>query len=129
MIKNAVFPGAIGREAVSLVNARPIAAPLIKARFLGTRYDPQGAITPEFGSRVNTPKPIKVERQGNSMKVNNVDFQATSLKLTRKGGGIPNFTIEKQKTSLTDKLTEKIGKVRKATQKGAGIGRNTDFSA
>lgn len=128
MINKVAFPGSIGAKSASLVNAKPIAAPLIKARLLGTRYDPQGAITPKFGFKVDIPKPIKRERK-NNMEVNGVPLKALEVQIAREGGGSTGITVKKQKNSMTDELAKKVNSVRQATQKATGKGRIVDFSA
>ncbi|MEK9174502.1 MAG: hypothetical protein AAB725_00850 [Patescibacteria group bacterium] len=87
MAKDMMFIGPSGRKAVSLVNATPIAAPLIELRLLGPRYDPQGAITPKPGSKVKTViRPMKKEKKS-KIEVNRSKPNGPAKKVTQKGVG------------------------------------------
>lgn len=52
MAVNSLYPGQIGARAASLAGGKVIAAPLIELLKIGPRYDPAGAASPNFGSKV-----------------------------------------------------------------------------
>ncbi|MDP3799852.1 MAG: hypothetical protein Q8Q90_00310 [bacterium] len=114
--------------AVSLIDSKLTATPLIRVLKLGIRFDPKGAVAPKFGSKVKTIEPENLKRRTN-MEVNGVPLKGFEVKIAREGGGPTGITVEKPKNRLTDELTRKVSSVRETAQKGSGRGVLLDITA